>query len=67
METKIHDHMRGLKEKVATSSVSSTLITRADQLSSEDASSRGKPHGSEGFAPRRWRPKTPNDRGVDPA
>jgi hypothetical protein len=43
------------------------IITRADQLSSEDAPSRAKPHGSEGFTPRRWRPKTPNDRGVDPA
>jgi site-specific DNA recombinase len=36
-------------------------------LSSEDAPSPGKPHGSEGLTPRRWRPKTQNDRGVDPA
>lgn len=43
------------------------IITRADQLSPEDVASRGKPHGSTGFTPRRWRPKTPNDRGVDPA
>ena len=42
------------------------ISTRADQLSSEDAPSRAKPHGSTGFKPRRWRPKTPNDRGVDP-
>jgi integrase len=43
------------------------IITRADQLSSGDAPSRAKPHGSTKSAPRRWRPKTPNDRGVDPA
>ena len=43
------------------------IITRADQLSSEDAPSRGKSYGSEVFTPRRWRPRPPNDRGVEPA
>jgi site-specific recombinase XerD len=38
-----------------------SLITRADRLSSADTPSPGRPHGSEGFTQRRWRPKTPND------
>jgi hypothetical protein len=42
-------------------------ITRVDQVSSQDAQSRAKAHGSEECARRRWRPKTSDDKGVDPA
>jgi len=43
------------------------FITRVDRLSSRDAKSRAKSHGSKESARPRWRPKTSNDKDVDPA
>jgi Phage integrase family len=43
------------------------FITRVDQVSSQDARSRSKPHGSKESQRLRWRPKTGNGKDVDPA
>jgi hypothetical protein len=43
------------------------FITSVDRVSRQVARGRAKPHESKGSARPRWRPKTPNDKGVDPA
>jgi hypothetical protein len=43
------------------------FITSVDQASPQVARGRAKSHGSEELARPRWRPKTENDKRVDPA
>src|SRR6266545_4415792 len=43
------------------------FITRVDQVSAQDARGRAKSHGSKESGRARWRPKTENDKPVDPA
>ena len=58
---------RSRKEADAQIRTGDPFITRVDQLSLRDAQSRAKSHGSKERARPRWRPKTTNDKDVDPA
>jgi hypothetical protein len=56
-----------LEEADARTRTEDPFITRVEPVTPGDAPGRVEPHASEESQPRRWRPKSSNDKGVDPA
>ena len=63
----MRSEMAWLSEADARIRTADPFITSVDSMSPPGVRGRGKSHDSKEFAPPRWRPKTADDKPVDPA